>query len=228
MPWIVAGDPGRIDVIWYRTPGTNGPSSVSKYHMAQSLDALSANPVFTVNKVNENTIHTGEICTRGLGCDLPAIPSVNPEGKGNRRLEFPSIDIDSKGAAYITYNDSHNQLPVAYVMVARQLGGASLFASVGTLAEPAGMVDYSPAANATISTPSLTLTGTHSLTPKNFDRDENGDAKFPDHGAAIGSNIPAMDIKGVTLSDDANSVTVTMQVGDLSTAALATARAIRW
>jgi hypothetical protein len=112
-------------------------------------------------------------------------------------------------------------------MVARQLGGASLFASVGTLAEPAGNVTITqPAANANINTASMTLSGTHSLTPGNFDRDENGDARFPDHGAVIGSNIPALDLKGISLSDDANSVTVTMQLGDLSTTALATAPAL--
>jgi hypothetical protein len=71
----------------------------------------------------------------------------------------------------------------------------------------------------------MTLSGTHSLTPQNFDKDEAGDAKFPDHGAVIGSSIPALDIKSVSLADNANAVTVSMQVGDLSTAALAAAPA---
>src|SRR6185295_4479029 len=184
MPWIVAGDPGRIDVVWYRTPGGNDASSIWDIHMAQSLDALNPNPSFTINKVNENTIHTGEICLDGLDCDLSTLQG---EPRDRSFAEFPSIDIDSKGAAYITYNDSHNQLPAPYVIVARQTGGASLFNSVATLAEPAGSVTVSqPASNETIRTAALTLGGTHSLTPKNFDRDDNGDAKFPDHGATIG------------------------------------------
>ena len=82
--------------------------------MAQSLDALSSAPSFTVNKVNENTIHFGEICLEGLGCDIET-------ATGNRRdrsfLEFPSLDIDSRGAAYITYNDDTNQVPAPNVMV---------------------------------------------------------------------------------------------------------------
>jgi hypothetical protein len=223
MPWIVAGDPGRVDVIWYHSPGGNDANSVWDIHMAQSLDALGGAPGFTVNKVNENTIHTGEICLAGLDCD---ISTLQGEPRDRSFAEFPSIDIDSKGAAYVTYNDSHNQLPIPFVMVARQLGGASLFESVGTLSEPAGTVTVSqPAANATIRTDSMTLSGTHTLSPGNFDKDETGDAKFPDHGAVIGSNLPAMDVKAVSLSDNANSLTVTMQVGDLTTTALAAAPA---
>jgi hypothetical protein len=61
--------------------------------------------------------------------------------------------------------------------------------------------------------------------PKNFDRDESADANFPDHGAVIGSSIPALDLKSVSLSDDSTSVTVNMQIADLTTTSLATAPA---
>jgi len=221
MPWIVAGDPGRVDVVWYRTPGGNNASSMWDIHMAQSLDALATNPAFAVNKVNENTIHTGEICLDGLNCD---IDSLTGTPRDRSFAEFPSIDIDSQGAAFITYNDSTNQLPAPYVMVAKQTGGASLFTSVGSLPESGGTVTITqPAANATIRTDSLTLSGTHTLTPLNFDNDESGDARFPDHGATIGSNIPALDVKSVSLSDNPNSITVNMQIGDLTTTALAAA-----
>ena len=113
-------------------------------HMAQSLDALGGNPAFTVNKVNENTIHTGEICLDGLNCD---ISTLTGEPRDRSFAEFPSIDIDSKGAAYITYNDSTNQLPAPYVMIARQLGGASLFAAVGSLTGTGGNVTISSPAS---------------------------------------------------------------------------------
>ena len=223
MPWIVAGDPGRVDVIWYHADGGNNESARWDIQMAQTLDALSGNPAFTTNKVNENTLHTGEICLEGLGCDIDTLAG-SPRDRSF--AEFPSIDIDSRGAAYITYNDSNNQLPAPYVMVARQTGGASLFASVGSITEGSGTVTVSqPAAGDTIRTAAMTLSGTQTLTPKNFDRDENADATFPDHGAVIGSNIPALDLKSVSLGDDASSVTVTMQVADLTTTSLATAPA---
>jgi hypothetical protein len=191
--------------------------------MAQSLDALSGNPAFTTNKVNENTIHTGEICLEGLNCDIDTLAG-SPRDRSF--AEFPSIDIDSKGAAYITYNDSTNQLPAPYVMVARQIGGASLFNSVASLNANGGSVTIStPASGDTIRSTSMSLSGTHTLTPKNFDRDEAADANFPDHGAVIGSSIPALDLKSVSLSDDSTSVTVNMQVADLTTTALAAAPA---
>src|SRR4029078_5954859 len=140
--------------------------------------------------------------------------------------EFPSIDIDSRGAGYITYNDSHNQLPERSVMIPRQIGRASLFASVGSLNEPAGAVTVSqPAANATIRTDSLTLSGTQTLTPLNFDKDDAGADRFPDHGAVIGNSLPALDVKSVSLRDNANSLTVSMQIADLTTTALAAAPA---
>jgi len=47
------------------------------------------------------------------------------------------------GAAYITYNDSTNQIVAPYVMVARQIGGPSLIASVGSLPESGGAVTIS-------------------------------------------------------------------------------------
>jgi len=222
MPWIVAGDPGRVDVIWYHTFGGNDANARWDIQMAQTLDALSGNPAFTANKVNENTIHTGEICLEGLDCD---ISTLTGEPRDRSFAEFPSIDIDSKGAAYITYNDSTNQLPAPYVMVARQIGGASLFNSVGSLDSNSGGVTISSPAGDTIRTTSMTLSGTHTLGPKNFDRDESSDANFPDHGAVIGSSIPALDLKSVSLSDDATSVTVNMQIADLTTTALAAAPA---
>ena len=223
MPWIVAGDPGRVDVIWYHTSGANNENARWDIDMAQSLDALSGNPAFTTNKVNENTVHTGEICLDGLNCD---ISTLTGSPRDRSFAEFPSIDIDSKGAAYITYNDSTNQLPAPYVMVARQIGGASLFNSVASLNANGGSVTIStPASGDTIRSTSMSLSGTHTLTPKNFDRDETADANFPDHGAVIGSSIPALDLKSVSLSDDSTSVTVNMQVADLTTNALAAAPA---
>src|SRR5437764_13637726 len=153
MRWSGAGYPGSVDIIWYRTFGGNNTAARWDLHMAQTLDALSGNLAFTVNKVNENTMHTGEICLAGLNCD---ISTLTGSPRDRSFAEFPSIDIDSKGAAYITYNDSTNQLPAPYVMVARQTGGASLFNSVGSLTPAGGSVTIaSPNSGDTIRTTSM-------------------------------------------------------------------------
>ncbi len=232
MPWIVAGDAGRVDVVWYNTPGSNTSGSNSPWHifMAQSLDALAPSPTFTTARVSETVIHRGEICLRGLSCDLPVIPVINPQGPGDRSfLEFPSIDVDSRGAAVITYNDNTNQAAGAgesggaYVMVARQITGPSLYADVGMVeGDPGAVTIVRPADGEQVDLPFMAR-GTHTLHPATFDRDEADDARFPDHGLVIGDPIPALDIREVALADDGERITATLTVADLTPAALAAA-----
>jgi hypothetical protein len=227
MPWIVAGDPGRVDIVWYHTAGANNTSAVWDIYMAQSLNALSATPSLPFNKVNETVIHRGEICLRGLNCDIDTLTGTPSD---RSFLEFPSIDIDSRGAAVITFNDNTNQADGpgkpggAYVMVTRQTVGPSLYASVGSVGLDTGSVTITqPIEGQVMPTSTVGVAGTHSLPPDNVNADEVGDAKFPDHGPVIGPNIPALDVRKVALADDASSVTVTMELGDLTLPALATA-----
>ncbi len=223
MPWIVAGDPGRVDVIWYRSPLAGNPASTSSawdIFMAQSLNALSGSATaFTpAIKVSQNVIHRGQICLDGLNCDL-SVPM-----RDRSFLEYPSISMDSKGAAVIVYNDNTNQVEGPYVMVAKQMSGPSLLSSVGYIkGDPGSVAVTTPAAGETVRATSYTLSGAHTIPPKNFDKDESGDARFPDHGATIGANIPALDIRSVSMSDDADSITVTMQIADLTSNAMTSA-----
>jgi hypothetical protein len=228
MPWIVAGDPGRVDLVWYRSPlagNPHNPASRWDIFLAQSLDALDAAPTFTVARVNETTIHAGEICTIGLSCDT-AIP---PGSRDRSFLEFPSVDVDSRGAAVITYNDNTNQSGGpgqsggAYVMVARQIAGPSLFAEVGSVEGDPGTVNIASPANEELVDLPATARGTHTLPPATFDRDEADDARFPDHGPLAGDPLPALDLRGVALADDAESLTATLTVADLTPEALSTA-----
>jgi hypothetical protein len=194
MPWVVAGDPGRVDVVWYHSPlagNLNLPENEWHVVMAQSLNALHKKPGFTVARVSNNVIHRGEICLQGLQCDV--------DGRDRSFLEFPSIDIDSRGRAFITYNDNTNQVEAAYVMVTRQTDGPGLLKNAGG--------------------------SSGSAAPADSDRDETGDARFPDHGV-IGPNIPAMDILSASLSSDAQTVTARIEVADLAALSLATAPAL--
>lgn len=194
MPWIVAGDPGRVDLVWYRSPlkgNPNVPESTWDIFLAQSLNALAKKPRFQSARVNNTLIHRGEICLRGLACDL--------DGSDRSFLEFPSVAIDSQGAAVVTFNDNTNQVRAPYVMVAKQVKGPSLFKSVGKISSPGGSAGS--------------------------DRDEPGDARFPDHGPVIGPNIPGLDILSVSLSDDADALTVTLELADTGLLALAFAQA---
>ena len=64
--------------------------------------------------------------------------SATRTGRDRSFLEYPSIDMDSKGAAVVVYNDNTNQSEGPYVMTAKQATGPSLLASVGLLGGETG------------------------------------------------------------------------------------------
>lgn len=71
LPWIVAGDAGRIAVGWYEgvmeAPGEIAPN---EWHitLAMSTTADGAEPVFAAAHATQQPIHLGSICTQGTGC----------------------------------------------------------------------------------------------------------------------------------------------------------------
>ena len=217
MPWIVAGDPGRAAIVWYRSPVAGNPNSATSewmIYMAQTLNAFDATPGFQTVPVSHNIVKRGEICTDGTLCDAT--------GRDRSFLEYPSVDMDSRGAAVVVYNDNTNQSDGPYVMTAKQTTGPSLLASVGLLGRESGTVSISaPAANSTITTDTLTIEGTHTLPAKNFDRDETGDAHF----RSTGANMPGADLRSVSLREEGDSLVMTMQVADLTPAARSAAAA---
>ena len=217
MPWIVAGDPGRAAIVWYRSTVAGNPNSLASewmIHMAQTLNALDAAPTFQTVPVSQNIVHRGEICTDGTTCDAT--------GRDRSFLEYPSVDMDSSGAAVVVYNDNTNQSEGAYVMTAKQATGPSLLASVGLLGGAPGTVSVTtPAADSTIRTNTLTIEGTHTVPPKNFDRDESGDAHF----RSTGANMPGADLRSVALREEGDALVLTMQVADLTPAARSSAAA---
>jgi hypothetical protein len=231
MPWVIAGDPGRADIVWYRgSIAGNSTSTDNRWdiYMAQTLNAFATSPTFSYTKVNETNIHFGQICLGGTFCDVTVPPGTNDRSF----LEFPSITLDDRGAAQITWNDNTNQAAVTaanptvtglpYVMFSKQLCGPSLFTSVGDVGQAGTVAITAPANNAVVTSP-VTVQGTHTLPPATFDKDEAGDALFPDHGPVIGTNVPALDIRQVDMTENATNIIVHMQVADATTAALATA-----
>jgi hypothetical protein len=212
MPWVVAGDPGRANIVWYRSTmpnNPNNPGNVWQIYMAQTLNAFDAAPNFTIASVSQNLVHRGEICTAGVECDAT--------GRDRSFLEYPSVWIDSKGAAVITYNDNTNQSDGPYVMVAKQKTGPSVYAAVGNLGGEPGVVSIlSPTAGSTITSDTLTIEGTHTVPARNFDRDETGDAR-PGPTAAY---RPGGDLQSVSIKEEGDSIVLSMQLVDLTTGAI--------
>jgi hypothetical protein len=205
MPWIAAGDPGRVDIAWYGAPqvsyqGSYGPDTLENgtwnVYMAQSLKALGTTPAFTVTKVSDHQAKFGNISTQGLG------------GSPDRSLgDFMQIQIGAKGQAVISYVDDTSadrnpdfcmgcgQTPAEAagpVMIATQNGGPSLFTSA-------------------------TLTATKN--PVGSVSDAQGDAFLPAAGMDT-AGPPALDVTGASVAKpDGKHLRVTLSTDDPNLAA---------
>jgi hypothetical protein len=103
MPWLAAGDAGKIDLVYYQATGYSGnpetaPISVAwKVVMAQSLTA-STTRAFSYTTVNP-VVHHGGVCEGGALCT------------GNRDLydDFGVEASPTTGLASIIYSDDQYQ-----------------------------------------------------------------------------------------------------------------------
>jgi hypothetical protein len=127
FPWIAAGDAGRVDISWYQTsavapplvadpsnPGalTGGPNNMPpgaswNVMFAQSLNANSREPVFTVSQASDHIIHTGSISNGGLfgSSDRSLLDffqvAIGPDGLGN--IFCADNDSTGPGTTHINY-----------------------------------------------------------------------------------------------------------------------------
>ena len=148
FPWIAAGDPGRVDIVWYGTPtlgscpaqpcGSGAIQAHWSVLMAQSLNAIAngvpnPSPNFTTTQVSEISNHYGAICTMGIGCST---------GGDRGLLDFLSVTVGLQGEANVVWADAVNQNFVGgtssgLIGFNRQVAGPSLYASVGQVSGPA-------------------------------------------------------------------------------------------
>ena len=112
MPWLVAGDKGRVAVAFFGTESIGNPDSgsfkASWYPVVgMTLDALGKNPKWYQSKATSHPFHYGSICLGGLGCDLPN--TSDPTGKaGDRSLaDYFAMDLNPKtGRLQIVYGSA--------------------------------------------------------------------------------------------------------------------------
>ncbi|MEA2478011.1 MAG: hypothetical protein QOC87_2210, partial [Actinomycetota bacterium] len=202
MPWVAAGDPGRIDIAWYGAPQAKGPSGdfgpdtldqgTWNVYMAQSLNALAAQPKFKLTKVTDHQTKFGNISTQGLG------------GSPDRSLgDFMQVQVGKKGQAILSYVDDTSadrnpdfcggcgQTPAEAagpIMIATQNRGASLFNSVRKVTGPKRAV--------------------------NKVRDKKGDGAFYGGGTSMPAT-PSMDLRGASIKmAGAKHIKVTLKTAD--------------
>jgi len=127
LPWLVAGDPGRVALTWYDTPDINGTSDEKvdanwSTNVAISINALTENISFLISPILES-VHTGAIRTTGTA------------GDADRDLgDFFTCDVDEFGRVIVTFGmdgDDGDNTRQAKVMFAKQLEGPFLLENTG-------------------------------------------------------------------------------------------------
>lgn len=141
FPWMVAGDPGQVNLVFYKSntglnpnvaqvddsgtpcPPSTDPSchpnpSAWNVYFGQSQNALNTGSNFKSVQISDHPNHLGQICTGGLGCALL---------EGDRALlDFFTVDVDHLGAAVVSWSHDNNPIGIARAKVARQLSGNTL------------------------------------------------------------------------------------------------------
>ena len=224
MPWVVAGDPGRVWVVWYGTPTAGGPSGNAgpwTTYAAESLNALDASPTFRTFSVSPHANHDNPVCEAGIGCTAGIGPIGNTIGghsEDRNMLDDFSAAIDPRGMLHVAYNDTNNQVTQssnpqaggAFIVESEQLSGPSLYASVGDVTPSPDAPSVSSAA---VDGSSLHVAGTHSLPPANWATDAAGDALYPRHSTnGPGSNAKPLDLTSVTLSGSGSTFSAHLRV----------------
>jgi hypothetical protein len=125
FPWVAAGAPGRIVVVWYDNPlGTpvrvGGPWQVMA---AIATDADAEAPHFTLVQVTQEPIRVGGICTEGGACLT--------DGGDRTLLDFFEVDIHPAGHPVLVWAQD-GQVPRERIDIAvsRMTAGPDLLEGV--------------------------------------------------------------------------------------------------
>jgi hypothetical protein len=211
MPWIVAGEPGKVAIAFFGTESVGDPDDgafvASWYpYVSMSLDVLSANPHFGQVKATTHPFHYGSICLGGLGCDT-SVP------EGDRSLaDYFAMDISPiTGRLHIVYGSAAKKPTdavghISTATVVNQETGPSLLPFTLTARRPIVRADTTDPEGDALS-PYSQLDRTPD--PQNVDALDILDVKVE----------PEVDLETGDPVDE-GGVTVTIKVKDLGDAAL--------
>lgn len=133
LPWICAGDSGRVGLTWYET-NVEGDSdntadmegAIWDVKAAICINALEDNRTFLITNIQEN-VHTGTIKTTGASSD-----------DADRDLgDFFTCDVDRAGRLIVTYGvdgDDGANARQAAVYFGKQIDGPFLLENTGPIA----------------------------------------------------------------------------------------------
>jgi hypothetical protein len=117
-PWIIAGDDGRVAVVWYQ----NLADDPNRFYIFTAVthnahgttvscadgSTKTAPPEWTVKNASVRPVHVGKICLSGTTCN------ANPNFEsGDRRLgDFFTVNYDHEGNLHITSGDTTLENPL--------------------------------------------------------------------------------------------------------------------
>jgi hypothetical protein len=129
MPWIAAGDAGRVVIAWYQgtapTPANRLPN-LFDVMVGMSTTADQEAPVFALAKVTESPNHIGAFCTEGLFCSL--------SGGDRSMLDFFEVRILPDGSPVLAFAaDDDARMARVKVFATRMTEGTSMYETPRTL-----------------------------------------------------------------------------------------------
>lgn len=127
MPWMVAGDAGRVAISWYETDTIANSNDVTAMKeatwnvaLAVATNGLDAAPTFDIANVSDAPIHKGTISTRGLNPNDP-----NPPDRGLG--DFFMIALDPHGKVHLSFGIGSRGGDKFQTVHAAQTAGPSLY-----------------------------------------------------------------------------------------------------
>jgi uncharacterized repeat protein (TIGR01451 family) len=198
LPEVTAGDAGRIAITYVGTTEFSGipdnAPDATRWNVYAAVlpDALSATPTVESGVVSHRFMHLGNVCTGGTGC------TTNPAADRSL-LDMIDLSFDEAGRVGVIFMDNYStfqDIPGSeddppFVQFAKQTSGPSVLANVGTV---------------NVSVP----TGGRS--------DAGGDATWPNIAGT--ANLPALDLRGASVTLESGQVVARLQLADASTAGM--------
>src|SRR5438132_4451486 len=130
-PWLVAGDAGKVSVVWYQTEAQDGlpdlDCQTGHVHAMEAtlLGASSKKPQKWVADAAGRPVHIGWVCQGGTTCVV--------SGQDRRLGDYFTNALDKRGCVLIATGDTRltdpttgGTLPTARPLFLRQNGGPSL------------------------------------------------------------------------------------------------------
>jgi len=131
-PWAVAGDPGKVSVVWYQSDKVNDPDCAPddikwSIYAARLTGATQPASMTLASGAVSPVIHAGGICQGGTTCVAT--------GQDRRLGDFFTNAIDARGCEVIASGDTRltddtgGQLPTSRPIYIRQTSGPALTGS---------------------------------------------------------------------------------------------------